>query len=154
MSVPFDPSTRNLAHIQTTEEVEAARKAGLPTPPPQLKIEIPANRYDLLCLEGVARALRVFLKKEQAPQYTLYAPEKMQEVFVEASVRFILLVKVRIDIADRSAATVLRFVCSEIGSTDEWPGVRVFHRPSGQTAPKLVSTATICSYRDARSGHN
>lgn len=27
------------------------------------KIEISANRYDLLCLEGLARALNVFLQK-------------------------------------------------------------------------------------------
>lgn len=27
------------------------------------KIEIPANRYDLLCFEGLARALLVFLEK-------------------------------------------------------------------------------------------
>ncbi|KAK1927881.1 putative phenylalanyl-tRNA synthetase beta chain [Papiliotrema laurentii] len=69
----------------TTEEVEAAKAKGLPTPPPQLKVEIPANRYDLLCLEGLARALRVFLQKEKAPKFTLTVPEKMQEVFVEAS---------------------------------------------------------------------
>lgn len=30
-------------------------------------IAIPANRYDLLCMEGFARALRVFLAKERAP---------------------------------------------------------------------------------------
>jgi hypothetical protein len=29
------------------------------------KIDIPANRYDLLCFEGISRALRVFLKMEQ-----------------------------------------------------------------------------------------
>ena len=28
------------------------------------KIDIPANRYDLLCTEGLSRALRVFLEKE------------------------------------------------------------------------------------------
>ena len=27
------------------------------------KIEIPANRYDLLCLEGLARSLNIFLGK-------------------------------------------------------------------------------------------
>lgn len=27
------------------------------------KIDIPANRYDLLCLEGISQALLVFLKK-------------------------------------------------------------------------------------------
>lgn len=31
------------------------------------KVEIPANRYDLLCLEGLARAIRVFLGKEETP---------------------------------------------------------------------------------------
>ena len=31
------------------------------------KVEIAANRYDLLCLEGLARALRVFLGKEPTP---------------------------------------------------------------------------------------
>lgn len=30
-------------------------------------IAIPANRYDLLCLEGFARAVRIFLGKDQAP---------------------------------------------------------------------------------------
>jgi phenylalanyl-tRNA synthetase beta chain len=44
-------------------------------------------RYDLLCIEGLARALRVFLQKEQPPTYTLSNPAQMQEVFVEASVR-------------------------------------------------------------------
>lgn len=28
------------------------------------KIDIPANRYDLLCIEGLARALRIFLGKD------------------------------------------------------------------------------------------
>ena len=32
------------------------------------KIEIAANRYDLLCLEGLALALRVFLEKEKMPE--------------------------------------------------------------------------------------
>ena len=27
------------------------------------KIEIPANRYDLLCVEGLGRALSIFLQK-------------------------------------------------------------------------------------------
>lgn len=34
------------------------------------KIDIPANRYDLLCLEGLARGLLVFLQKIEAPIYT------------------------------------------------------------------------------------
>jgi phenylalanyl-tRNA synthetase beta chain len=35
------------------------------------KIDVPANRYDLLCVEGIARALRIFLQKEKPPQYKL-----------------------------------------------------------------------------------
>lgn len=33
------------------------------------KIEIPANRYDLLCLEGLAQALRIFIGKDEVPDY-------------------------------------------------------------------------------------
>ncbi|CDY54089.1 BnaC08g47290D [Brassica napus] len=35
------------------------------------KIDIPANRYDLLCLEGIAQALRIFNKKQEIPTYRL-----------------------------------------------------------------------------------
>lgn len=35
------------------------------------KIDIPANRYDMLCLEGIARALNVFRGRIAAPQYRL-----------------------------------------------------------------------------------
>ncbi|EIW72865.1 hypothetical protein TREMEDRAFT_37000 [Tremella mesenterica DSM 1558] len=69
----------------TTEDVKAALAKGLPTSPPQLKIEIPANRYDLLCLEGLSRALRIFLQKDTAPTYSLSQVAQLQEVFVEAS---------------------------------------------------------------------
>ncbi|KDQ20712.1 hypothetical protein BOTBODRAFT_26731 [Botryobasidium botryosum FD-172 SS1] len=58
----------------TTEEVEEAIKKGLPAERPQLKIEIPANRYDLLCIEGISRALRIFLEKDPATQYKLVPP--------------------------------------------------------------------------------
>ncbi|XP_065842811.1 phenylalanine--tRNA ligase beta subunit-like [Oscarella lobularis] len=33
------------------------------------KIEVPANRYDLLCMEGLVRGLCVFLNKMDAPRY-------------------------------------------------------------------------------------
>ena len=35
------------------------------------KIDIPANRYDMLCMEGIARALNVFRGRVSAPVYTL-----------------------------------------------------------------------------------
>ncbi|ESK96117.1 phenylalanyl-trna beta subunit [Moniliophthora roreri MCA 2997] len=58
----------------TTEEVNEAIKKGLPAERPQVKIEVPANRYDLLCIEGIARALKVFLLKGDAPHYRLVHP--------------------------------------------------------------------------------
>ncbi|KAG8894915.1 phenylalanine--tRNA ligase subunit beta [Tulasnella sp. 403] len=58
----------------TTSEVEEAIKSGQPAERPQLKIEVPANRYDLLCTEGISRALRVFLEKQEAPTYKLVLP--------------------------------------------------------------------------------
>jgi phenylalanyl-tRNA synthetase beta chain len=87
---------------QNSKDIENAKAKNLPLPAQQIKIEIPANRYvrfdssklklinryDLLCIEGLARALRVFLQKEQPPTYALSNPAQMQEVFVEASVRF------------------------------------------------------------------
>ena len=33
------------------------------------KIDIPANRYDMLCLEGIARALNIFNRTAKVPQY-------------------------------------------------------------------------------------
>jgi phenylalanyl-tRNA synthetase beta chain len=36
--------------------------------------ESPPERYDLLCIEGISRALRVFLGKDQAPNYRLVHP--------------------------------------------------------------------------------
>jgi len=35
------------------------------------KIDLPANRYDLLCIEGLVRALQVFLGEREAPTYTV-----------------------------------------------------------------------------------
>ena len=43
--------------------------------PPQLKIEIPANRYDLLCFEGISLMLNIFLGRATCPSYSLLPPE-------------------------------------------------------------------------------
>jgi len=50
------------------------------------KIEIGANRYDLLCLEGLVRALLVFQGKLSAPEYSLTKPTVMQQLILEPSV--------------------------------------------------------------------
>ncbi|KAF8543977.1 hypothetical protein BDD12DRAFT_725165 [Trichophaea hybrida] len=41
---------------------------------PQLKIEIPANRYDMLCFEGIAMMLNIFAGKTSIPNYRVVAP--------------------------------------------------------------------------------
>lgn len=43
--------------------------------PPQLKIEIPANRYDMLCFEGIALMLNIFRGKTPFPNYKLVEPK-------------------------------------------------------------------------------
>lgn len=43
---------------------------------PLLKIDIPANRYDLLCIEGISRALNIFLGKSSLPAYQVVQPEQ------------------------------------------------------------------------------
>ncbi|KAG4300834.1 hypothetical protein PCANB_002894 [Pneumocystis canis] len=45
---------------------------------PQFKIDIPANRYDLLCFEGIERALNIFLGYQKIPEFKLSRPEKLQ----------------------------------------------------------------------------
>uniref|UniRef100_A0A8D0B306 Phenylalanine--tRNA ligase beta subunit n=1 Tax=Salvator merianae TaxID=96440 RepID=A0A8D0B306_SALMN len=38
------------------------------------KIDVPANRYDLLCLEGLVRGLQVFKERIRVPRYKRIAP--------------------------------------------------------------------------------
>ncbi|KAF2834492.1 beta subunit of phenylalanyl-tRNA synthetase [Patellaria atrata CBS 101060] len=42
--------------------------------PPELKIEIPANRYDMLCFEGIALNLNIFLGRQILPNFRVIAP--------------------------------------------------------------------------------
>lgn len=52
--------------------------------PPQLKIEIPANRYDMLCFEGIALMLNIFREKTSLPNYRLVTPKsgKLESITV------------------------------------------------------------------------
>ncbi|KAA8632042.1 hypothetical protein SMACR_05125 [Sordaria macrospora] len=51
---------------------------------PELAIEIPANRYDMLCFEGIAMYLNIFRGKQNTPDFKLLdIPEdKMQKITV------------------------------------------------------------------------
>jgi len=42
------------------------------------KIEVPANRYDLLCMEGLVRGLMVYLRRMEAPIYKAIKPKSGQ----------------------------------------------------------------------------
>ncbi|TDH65792.1 uncharacterized protein CCR75_009280 [Bremia lactucae] len=54
------------------------------------KIDVPANRYDLLCIEGIARALRIFQEKERPPVYTLTPrPEGALLITVKRSTKLV-----------------------------------------------------------------
>ncbi|KAK6115526.1 hypothetical protein DH2020_007795 [Rehmannia glutinosa] len=52
------------------------------------KIEVPANRYDLLCLEGLVQALRIFNGLDSIPTYNVasISKESMSKMHVKAEV--------------------------------------------------------------------
>jgi phenylalanyl-tRNA synthetase beta chain len=54
---------------------------------PQLKIEIPANRYDMLCFEGIALMLNIFRGKTPYPNYRLVTPSsgKLESITIKQS---------------------------------------------------------------------
>ncbi|KAG5785676.1 hypothetical protein H9Q73_000650 [Fusarium xylarioides] len=53
--------------------------------PPQLKIEIPANRYDMLCFEGIVTNLNIFRGRIEPPKYSLVEPAsgKLESITVK-----------------------------------------------------------------------
>ncbi|XP_041420067.1 phenylalanine--tRNA ligase beta subunit [Xenopus laevis] len=48
------------------------------------KIDVPANRYDLLCIEGLVRGLQVFKERLEAPRYKSITPsdQGLQRLFI------------------------------------------------------------------------
>ncbi|CAG8443812.1 10278_t:CDS:10 [Ambispora gerdemannii] len=50
-----------------------------------LKIDIPANRYDLLCQEGISRALLIFQEKVKPPDFRVQKPANgiMEKIIIE-----------------------------------------------------------------------
>jgi phenylalanyl-tRNA synthetase beta chain len=55
------------------------------------KIDCPANRYDILCQEGLARSLRVFLDKEAVPVFNVVTPpaDKIVKITVSKATKSI-----------------------------------------------------------------
>ena len=50
------------------------------------KIEVAANRYDLLCIEGLSQALKIFLGKQVQPVYSLTPADPQNTITVDESV--------------------------------------------------------------------
>ena len=49
------------------------------------KIEVAANRYDLLCIEGISAAFKAYLGLGHAPRYTIKnQSEKLHEIIVKS----------------------------------------------------------------------
>ncbi|CAI2340501.1 unnamed protein product [Caenorhabditis sp. 36 PRJEB53466] len=90
------------------------------------KIDIPANRYDLLSVEGLARAIRIFKQEVPAPEYKFAEVPKggLQKIIVK-----------------KETAAVR-------------PQLRFLYRSARQAAPKHLPQAHSCSYRNARLGHH
>ncbi len=113
-------------------------------------------RYDLLCIEGIARALQVFLKKGRAPEYRLVYPPGGEKDLVEVTVapevsqvRQHLLVPS--DNAIGSASSPLFRFCYSSKRQVHATLVRIVHRFTGEVTPEYLSEATVRCHRHARS---
>lgn len=109
-------------------------------------------RYDLLCIEGIARALRVFLEKDKPPVYRLRIPpggeRELVEVRVTSEVRtlgyreapqmFILP-------TDQANPSIVRLCCSARRHLHA-PVVSVFYRIAGQAPSKLMPAPATRSH--------
>ena len=63
----------------TTEDVKGTDER------PQLKIEIGANRYDMLCIEGIAQALNQYLGREKEPNFVLQPLKPVTSLTIKES---------------------------------------------------------------------
>ncbi|KAI9219054.1 phenylalanyl-tRNA synthetase beta chain [Blastocladiella britannica] len=73
--IELEEDTSELAMAIEQIGEAAARAQGL-SDKPLYKIDIPANRYDLLCPEGIARALRIFLGLAKPPTFVVAKPKR------------------------------------------------------------------------------
>jgi hypothetical protein len=69
-----DQLAQHMHHLQTSEQEMLRKEHGGQENKDAsdeilYKIDIPANRYDMLCLEGIARALNIFNRTIEVPQY-------------------------------------------------------------------------------------
>ena len=92
--IELDEVTSEKRQAEKEKGASAAREPSL-SDEVIYKIEIPANRYDMLSVEGIARALRIFLGKARLPAYKLSKPVHRLVVSPEvASVRPVVVAAV------------------------------------------------------------
>ncbi|XP_031401908.1 phenylalanine--tRNA ligase beta subunit, cytoplasmic [Punica granatum] len=86
--IELDDVTSEKEIIKKERHLEEEEEAEEPVASKEViyKIEVPANRYDLLCLEGIAQALQIFNRQEEVPNYTVAAipKESMLRMHVRA----------------------------------------------------------------------
>ena len=73
------------------------------------KIEVGANRYDLLCLEGLVRNLLIFQNKMKLPQYKSIKAKSPQKLTIDsstASIRPHCLAAILRNVADCASKTL------------------------------------------------
>ncbi|VDL36411.1 unnamed protein product [Hymenolepis diminuta] len=78
----------------TSEQELAAREHGSTVVPNKsseriYKVEVPANRYDLLCAEGLTRALLIFQSKFKSPIYKPIKPTHPIQMFVTEETKLV-----------------------------------------------------------------
>ena len=112
--------------------------------PPQLKIEIPANRYDMLCFEGIALNLKVFLELTKLPKLSLTPPPggELQRLIVKEEVILpihrVIYARVNAETDHESSPTDFgRYIAEHHVHTS---ALRLFHRTTRQ-APSEPSPA-------------
>lgn len=75
------------------------------------KIDIPANRYDLLCLEGLCRSLLIFQKKIEIPRYILSNPPEIQRMVISSDT---------MEVRPYAVAAILRNVTFTVDNYDNF----------------------------------
>jgi hypothetical protein len=140
--------------IELDEDTSQSTKPEDQAQPPQLKIEIPANRYDMLCFEGIALNLKVFLEKEKLPKWQVTPPKdgQLQELHIKPEVGWVVF-----DMGQRG--TLLTATDCSDSRTLLWchstrhylhtSTLRLLHCAAGQAAPEPRSPAYTSLHRNA-----
>ena len=105
-------------------------------------------RYDLLCFEGIALMLKIFLGRQPLPEYKLAEPANgLQEIIVKedvgASEIILLVVYTKIYGLDHQDPTICLGCHSAECQVRPGP-LRLLHRPPGQTSPELGAPTDPC----------